>query len=124
VTAIVTRDDGRVLVIKREDDGRWVPLGGVLELAEAPQEGCAREVLEETGYRVKVGPPDRRVQEHQARRRLVGIPLRIGGGEARTSKESTVVSWWTLEQIRRDGFSGVHLCSLHRSSQVCGRVVR
>ena len=25
VTAIVTREDGRVLVIKRDDDGRWVP---------------------------------------------------------------------------------------------------
>lgn len=25
VTAVVTRDDGRVLIIKRADDGRWVP---------------------------------------------------------------------------------------------------
>jgi hypothetical protein len=32
VTAVVTRDDGRVLVIKRADDGRWVPPGSVLEL--------------------------------------------------------------------------------------------
>jgi 8-oxo-dGTP pyrophosphatase MutT (NUDIX family) len=56
VTAIVTRDDGRVLVMKRDDDGRWILPGGVLELAETPQQGCAREVLEETGYRVEVGP--------------------------------------------------------------------
>lgn len=31
VTAIVTREDGPVLVIKRDDDSRWVPPGGVLE---------------------------------------------------------------------------------------------
>ncbi|WSS08772.1 NUDIX hydrolase [Microbispora sp. NBC_01189] len=30
VTAAVFRDDGRVLAIRREDDGRWVPPGGVV----------------------------------------------------------------------------------------------
>ena len=37
VTGIVLRDDGRVLAIKRHDDGRWVPPGGVLELDETPR---------------------------------------------------------------------------------------
>jgi 8-oxo-dGTP diphosphatase len=82
VTAIVTREDGRVLVIKRDDDGRWVPPGGVLELAETPQEACAREVLEETGYRVEVGE--------------------LVGGEARTSEESEAVCWRTLEEVEQD----------------------
>jgi 8-oxo-dGTP diphosphatase len=36
VTAVVTCEDGRVLVIKRADDGRWVPPGGVLDLGETP----------------------------------------------------------------------------------------
>jgi 8-oxo-dGTP diphosphatase len=53
VTGIVFRDDGRVLAIQRRDDGRWVPPGGVLELAETPSEGVAREVLEETGIKVQ-----------------------------------------------------------------------
>ena len=52
VTGIV-RDDGRVLAIKRHDDGRWVPPGGVLELNETPQDGVAREVYEETGLKVQ-----------------------------------------------------------------------
>jgi NUDIX domain len=52
VTGVVFRDDGRVLAIQRRDDGRWVPPGGVLELAESPDEGFAREVLEETGLKV------------------------------------------------------------------------
>lgn len=49
VTGIVLRGDGRVLAIKRSDDGRWVPPGGVLELGETPQDGVVREVYEETG---------------------------------------------------------------------------
>jgi 8-oxo-dGTP pyrophosphatase MutT (NUDIX family) len=49
VTGIVIREDGRVLAIQRNDDGRWVPPGGVLELDESPAEGVAREILEETG---------------------------------------------------------------------------
>jgi 8-oxo-dGTP diphosphatase len=53
VTGIVVRNDGRVLAIQRQDDGRWVPPGGVLELAETPAEGVAREVLEETGIKVR-----------------------------------------------------------------------
>jgi 8-oxo-dGTP diphosphatase len=53
VTGVVFRDDGRVLAIQRCDDGRWVPPGGVLELAETPSEGVARAVLEETGIKVQ-----------------------------------------------------------------------
>jgi ADP-ribose pyrophosphatase YjhB (NUDIX family) len=102
VTAIVTREDGRVLVIKRDDDGRWVPPGGVLELAETPQEGCAREVLEETGYRVKVGPLTGVYKNMKLG--VVSLAFRcvLAGGEARTSEESKAVSWRTLEEIKRD----------------------
>jgi 8-oxo-dGTP pyrophosphatase MutT (NUDIX family) len=51
VTGVVQRPDGRILAIKRADDGRWVPPGGVLELAETPEQAVVREVLEETGKR-------------------------------------------------------------------------
>jgi ADP-ribose pyrophosphatase YjhB (NUDIX family) len=52
VTGVVVRDDGRVLAIQRDDD-RWVPPGGVLELDETPTDGVTREVLEETGIKVR-----------------------------------------------------------------------
>src|SRR6201995_5956405 len=52
VPGVVFRDDGRVLPIQRDDDGRWVPPGGVLELDETPADGVTREVLEETGIQV------------------------------------------------------------------------
>src|ERR1700744_1346371 len=53
VIGAVFRDDGRVLAIQRDGDGRWVPPGGVLELDETPAEGVTREVLEETGIKVR-----------------------------------------------------------------------
>ncbi len=37
VTSLVFDDEGRVLVIKRDDDGRWVPLRGRgVRLTEGP----------------------------------------------------------------------------------------
>jgi 8-oxo-dGTP diphosphatase len=54
VAGIVVRDDGRVLVIRREDNGHWEAPGGVLELQESFEEGVRREVLEETGVKVTV----------------------------------------------------------------------
>src|SRR5258708_39631551 len=55
VTGVVVRDDGLILAIKRADDGRWVPPGGVLELDESPQDGVVREVYEETGVKIRAG---------------------------------------------------------------------
>jgi 8-oxo-dGTP diphosphatase len=54
VAGVVVRDDGRVLVLQRRDNGHWEPPGGVLELAETFDEGVRREVAEETGVQVEV----------------------------------------------------------------------
>lgn len=56
VAAAIVRDDDRVLAIRRRDNDRWEPHGGVLELDEGIHEGIAREVLEETGLHVQPGP--------------------------------------------------------------------
>ena len=50
----VFRDDA-VLLLKRErppHQGLWSPPGGKLELGESPQDGCVRELCEETGLSV------------------------------------------------------------------------
>jgi ADP-ribose pyrophosphatase YjhB (NUDIX family) len=54
VAGAVVRDDGRLLAIRRADNGTWELPGGVLELTEAPEDGVAREVWAETGIRVEV----------------------------------------------------------------------
>jgi 8-oxo-dGTP diphosphatase len=51
--------DGRVVLIKRRFEplaGRWSVPGGTLELGESLHEGLVREMREETGLIVEVGP--------------------------------------------------------------------
>jgi len=40
---------GRILLVKRADNGKWAMPGGALEVGETPAEGVVREALEETG---------------------------------------------------------------------------
>ncbi len=52
-------DAGKVVLIRRRFEplaGRWSLPGGTLELGETLEGGAAREVLEETGLQVDVGP--------------------------------------------------------------------
>lgn len=56
VAAVVVNDEGRVLAIKRRDNDKWEPPGGVLELYEPILQGLVREVREETGLHVEPGP--------------------------------------------------------------------
>lgn len=54
VAAAIVRDDQRVLLVRRADNGHWQPPGGVLDLEEAIEAGLAREVAEETGLSIDV----------------------------------------------------------------------
>ncbi len=59
VGAVILAEDGRVVLVKRGHDplkGQWSLPGGALELGETLVAGTAREVLEETGLVVDVGP--------------------------------------------------------------------
>src|SRR5674476_1593523 len=44
----------RIAVVQRSKDERWVLPRGKLERGENPARGARREVVEETGHRVKV----------------------------------------------------------------------
>jgi 8-oxo-dGTP diphosphatase len=100
VAGIVVRDDGRVLVIKRDDNGNWEAPGGVLELNESFEAGVQREVLEETGLSVTV-------------ERLTGVyknlthgivalvyRCRPAGGEPYTTDEAREIRWMTTEEVQ------------------------
>ena len=59
IGAIVVDDAGRVLLVKRRYEplaGQWSLPGGALEVGETLEAGVAREILEETGLVVDVGP--------------------------------------------------------------------
>lgn len=99
-SGIVVNERGELLVIQRDDTRTWAAPGGLLEKGEDPLTGAAREVEEETGF--KVLPL-----------RLVGLhflPIRPGylqfvfrcllrGGEARVSAESLQIGFTPVHPI-------------------------
>ena len=100
VAGIVVREDGRVLVIRRDDNGHWEAPGGVLELDETFEDGVRREVLEETGLEVAV-------------ERLTGVyknlthgivalvyRCRPAGGEPHATEEAREIRWMTTEEVQ------------------------
>ncbi|MEV6724891.1 NUDIX domain-containing protein [Streptomyces xanthochromogenes] len=99
VAGVVVRDDGRVLVIRRADNGAWEAPGGVLELDEQPEAGACREVLEETGLEVEAVRLTG-VYKNMTRGVVALVFLcRPVGGEERTSSESVEVQWFTRREI-------------------------
>ncbi|MGA5873064.1 NUDIX hydrolase [Streptomyces cinereoruber] len=96
--AVVREDGGRLPVIRRADNGTWELPGGVLELTEAPEEGVACEVWEETGIRGEI--EDLTGVCKDTTRGIVTLAFRCkpSGGEERTFTESPGVEWLTPEE--------------------------
>ncbi len=100
VAAAVIRDDGKVLCIKRRDNGHWEPPGGVLELGERIHDGLIREVEEETGLTVA---PDALTGIYQNEPRdIISLVFRckVSGGVQSTSDESSALEWLDREQVK------------------------
>jgi mutator protein MutT len=59
VGAVVLREDGAVLLVRRAHPpavGSWTLPGGKVEDGETPEQAIVREIREETGLTVEVGP--------------------------------------------------------------------
>ena len=54
--ALITDPSGAVLLVKPNYRDHWSLPGGLLEHGEPPHRGCAREVAEEVGLKITVGP--------------------------------------------------------------------
>lgn len=116
VAAVVTNDDGQVLVIQRRDNGDWQLPGGVLELDERIEDGLRREVEEETG--VKIAPGQLTGVYKNTTLGVVALVFRARqiGGTPGPSQEATRVAWWTSEQVTAgmtDAFAVRILDALH-----------
>jgi 8-oxo-dGTP pyrophosphatase MutT (NUDIX family) len=103
VTAVVTDDDGRVLLVHRVDNDRWALPGGVVEIGERVAETAVREVREETGIDVEVvgisgvySDPRHVIayDDGEVRQQFALCFLaRPAGGQLRPSAESLEVRW-------------------------------
>lgn len=54
VAVLPVDDDGRILLVRQIDTGRWATIGGTVEPDEAPEEAARREALEEAGVAVRL----------------------------------------------------------------------
>jgi 8-oxo-dGTP pyrophosphatase MutT (NUDIX family) len=104
-TAVVLDADGRVLLGRRSDNGRWAPPGGIIDPAEEPADAAIRETYEETGVvaiperlvSVGVSPPMTYRNGDQVQYLDHIFRCRAAGGEARVNdSESVEVGWFAL----------------------------
>src|SRR5215213_9012902 len=104
-SAIITDDQGRILLQRRSDNARWALPGGAMDIGET----IVREVREETGLEVK--PEDIvgvysdpghvfAYDDGEVRQQFsVCFVCRIVGGELQVSKESSEVAFLSPEEI-------------------------
>ena len=99
VAAAIVDAQERFLVIRRADNGRWEPPGGVLELDESITDGLIREVREETG--VDVQPAALTGVYKNMRRGIVALVFRceIAAGTASVSAEVSEIAWRTAAEL-------------------------
>lgn len=99
VAGAVVDDQGRLLAIRRRDNGHWEPPGGVLELDETIEAGVVREVLEETGLTVR---PERLSGVYKNMERgIVALVFQcsvVEGARASTA-EAVEVRWLTPGEV-------------------------
>ena len=108
-SAIVTDDQGKILLQRRSDNARWALPGGVMDIGESIGQAIIREVREETGLEVE---PESIVgvysdpghvfayDDGEVRQQFsVCFVCRIVGGELQASAESSDVAFFSPEEI-------------------------
>lgn len=103
-------DEGRVLLVRRNQpplEGRWSLPGGLVETGEPLSAAVARELDEETGVAVEVGPlvevvervvrdAEGRVEYHYV---LLDYLCARLGGTARAASDAGDVAWAAPEEL-------------------------
>ena len=123
----VVLDGDRVLLIKRGHaplKGQWSLPGGSVEVGETLEQAIAREVLEETGLTVDVGPMvevldrisrdiDGRVDHHFV---LVDFVCRPSGGVLRSASDAEDAAWVPLSGLAPYGVAPVTVTVIQKAA--------
>ncbi len=106
-------DEGRVLLARQRDFGRWGTVGGAIDVDESPADAARREAREEIGVEVELtgllgalGGPQFHLSypngDHAAYVSVV-YQARITSGEPVPDQdETTELRWFTREELRTD----------------------
>ena len=99
----------KVLLTKRADNGRWCLPGGHMESGESAAEACEREVLEETGLKVRVkrligvySDPNQLVIYSDGNKAffvVMSFEVEILEGELGLSNETTAFGYFSLKEM-------------------------
>jgi len=100
--------DGKILLVKEVNDGRWSMPGGWADVGDTPSEAILREVREESGFDARVlsvvgiydanrVPNEEWMPFYHAYKLL--FLCEITGGEARTSHETPDVGFFGIDEI-------------------------
>jgi 8-oxo-dGTP diphosphatase len=99
VGAVITDDQGRLLLIKRGHEpaaGRWSLPGGRIEPGETDAQALEREMREETGLTVQAGPLVGRVQRPAPGGQVLDIrdyAATVTGGTLRAGDDAADARW-------------------------------
>jgi ADP-ribose pyrophosphatase YjhB (NUDIX family) len=108
-SAVVTDDEGRILLQRRSDSGNWALPGGTMDIGETFGQSAVREVKEETGFDVHI---DRIVgvysdpghvfayDDGEVRQEFnICLACTIAGGTLQVSSESTAVEFIPMASV-------------------------
>ncbi|MEZ5740735.1 MAG: NUDIX hydrolase N-terminal domain-containing protein [Burkholderiaceae bacterium] len=106
VSAAVFDEQGRLLLVNRVQDQTWCLPGGWAEVRMTPEQSCAKEVVEESGLQVEVGPlirirtrlPGEFASPHTSFHLLYAC--RRIGGELAESIETTEPGFYDIDEPR------------------------
>lgn len=97
---VFSPDRSSVLLVKRRDVPVWVLPGGGIDLDEPPESAVIREILEESGFTVKV---QRLVADYIPINRLSKrthlYECTLIKGEPKTSSETSAIHFFPLDQL-------------------------
>jgi 8-oxo-dGTP diphosphatase len=105
VGAVVTDEQGRLLMIQRGHDpgaGLWSIPGGRIEPGETDTQALVREMLEETNLQVKVGRLVGRVQRPGLGGAVIDIrdyAATVTGGTLRAGDDAADARWVTTAEL-------------------------
>lgn len=100
VAGVIVDDAGRALLIKRRDNGKWEPPGGVLEREETIPDALQREVLEETGIKIALPATLTGIYKNMTGL-IVSLVFRCEAldGTPTTGAETRALRWATRDEI-------------------------